>query len=52
MKYEAFHFEKSFEHSPKTSKQLNNIIVFNDFNIENQMFKKISQANNDTLFYT
>ena len=30
MKYEAFHFEKSFEHGPKASKQLN-YIVFNDF---------------------
>ena len=27
--YEAFHFEKSFEHGPKASKQLN-YIVFND----------------------
>ena len=30
MKSEAFHFEKSFEHSPKASKQLN-YIVFNGF---------------------
>ena len=29
MKYEAFHFEKSFEHGPKAAKQLN-YIVFND----------------------
>ena len=56
MKYEAFHFEKSFEHGPKASKQLN-YIVFNDLidismskiiifqkNVENQFWDMLSYA--------
>ena len=37
MKSEAFHFAKSFEHSPKVSKPLNHI-VFNDSNVKNLHF--------------
>ena len=37
MKSEAFHFEKSFEHSPKASKRLV-YPVFNDFNVNNWHF--------------
>ena len=55
MKSEAFHFAKSFEHSPKASKPLN-YIVFNDFNVKkmtyqgqkSQFFKKMSNINFDT----
>ena len=39
MESEAFHFAKSFEHSPKASKPLN-YIVFNDLNVEETMFQK------------
>ena len=38
MKSEAVHFAKSFEHSPKASKQLN-YIIFNDSNGENVHFE-------------
>ena len=57
MKSEAFHFAKSFEHSPKASKQLN-YIVFNDsnvnnwhFNVKNHNFQKISKIDFKTWFY-
>ena len=49
MKYEAVHFEKSFEHGPKAPKQLN-CIVFNDF-IDISMSKNTCfQTNAEHLF--
>ena len=55
MKSEAFHFAKSFEHSPNASKQLNYICV-NDFNVNNRHFNvkylipKASKPLNHTVF--
>ena len=50
MNYEAFQFEKSFEHAPKASKQLN-YVVFNEL-IDISMSKTILfQKKIENLFW-